>query len=206
MYPDKSKADCGDCLNSVIRQGRWLASTLTWWPLMAWAAWSYLDAHVEVSAEVCLGLIITVGLAWLFTGWLAHRVSLLFFNGYVAVFVTATLIAFLISATLMAGVVSFKGRLVELAFIGAIALMGGVASGVAAVVAEGGCVLVLRGVVAALVGGGVVGVTFAVPGGVAGGATFILAGGAAIEAAIVFLLMTSIITFRVLRGPGVEKS
>ncbi len=52
------------------RQGSWLVSTLTWWPLLAWVAWSLLDSSLELEPMQGYGCLAAVILVWLLTGGL----------------------------------------------------------------------------------------------------------------------------------------
>jgi hypothetical protein len=56
-----------------LRSARWLLSTLSWWPLLAWVAWPLWDAQLDLNPRVAAVGALALGANWVYSGWSGAR-------------------------------------------------------------------------------------------------------------------------------------
>lgn len=56
-----------------LRPARWLISTLSWWPFLAWVAWPLWDAQLDLDPWVAAVGALALGANWVYSGWSGAR-------------------------------------------------------------------------------------------------------------------------------------
>lgn len=56
-----------------LRPARWLISTLSWWPFLAWVAWPLWDAQLDLNPWVAAVGALALGANWVYSGWSGAR-------------------------------------------------------------------------------------------------------------------------------------
>ena len=60
-------------LRLPLRPARWLISTLSWWPFLAWVAWPLWDAQLDLNPWIAAVGALALGANWVYSGWSGAR-------------------------------------------------------------------------------------------------------------------------------------
>ncbi len=63
-------------LGLPLRPGRWVLSTLSWCPFLAWVAWPLCDAQLDLNPSIAAVGALALVAVWIYSGWSGARACL----------------------------------------------------------------------------------------------------------------------------------